>query len=201
VPAAVTTITPDQNLRHAVDHFKYLTTDLGFTATADNILEDIHRSSRGMAGDLPELKGLERAARARITRDGDAWIVPSQSGNGSITSPWHLGRMPVLANISKLRQQPCRHIHAARNVRERDQGGETVPPVVDKAPKKPTYKQVWPVYNEAQTTTMSRMRTAGRAGNGIIAKGRETSSSRPLSTPRPATTCPTTPWGALPVPR
>src|SRR5438128_2372233 len=33
--------------------------------------------------DMRELKALELAARARITWDGEAWSVPSQSGNGA----------------------------------------------------------------------------------------------------------------------
>ncbi len=32
--------------------------------------------------DMRELKGLEIAARAKIVFDGDAWIVPSQTGTG-----------------------------------------------------------------------------------------------------------------------
>jgi transposase len=56
-----------------------------------------------------------------------------------------------------LRQQPCKHVHAARLVCQRDHGGKPPEMDTDKVPKKPTYKQVWPAYNEAQMTEKKRL--------------------------------------------
>src|SRR5579884_1777499 len=39
-------------------------------------------SPEGAAVDMRELKGLELAARCKITFDGEAWLVPSQGGSG-----------------------------------------------------------------------------------------------------------------------
>ncbi len=55
-----------------------------------------------------------------------------------------------------LRKLPCKHVIAARLVRERD-GGATVPNIVtDAVPRRPTYRQNWPAYNLAQTTEKHR---------------------------------------------
>jgi hypothetical protein len=97
-----------------------------------------------------ELKGLEIAARCRIRHKGNAWLVPSQSGQGT----YRVSLEPLSCECDdfQLTFQPCKHIIAARIVRERD-GGEKAP-VIDTsvAPKKKTYKQDWPLYDKAQMT-------------------------------------------------
>jgi transposase len=99
--------------------------------------------------DLRELKALELAARSHINFDGTAWVVPSKSGGGT----YRVTLKPepnCECEDFQLRQQPCKHIIAARLVRERD-GIEDAPPIdTDAVPKKPTYKQDWPAYNAAQ---------------------------------------------------
>jgi transposase len=56
----------------------------------------------------------------------------------------------------QLRQQPCKHIIAAKLVEERE-GKKKAPAIdTDTAPKKKTYRQNWPAYNEAQTTEKDR---------------------------------------------
>jgi transposase len=57
----------------------------------------------------------------------------------------------------QLRQQPCKHVIAARLVQERDHGGQAPKIDTDSAPKRPTYKQDWPAYNLAQTTEKHRL--------------------------------------------
>ena len=101
--------------------------------------------------DMRELKALELAARAKITFDGKAWTVPSQ------TTPSASYRVLLTPDISctcedfSLTGQPCKHVIAARIVAERN--GIAPAPLIDTdiIPKKPTYGQVWPAYNEAQT--------------------------------------------------
>jgi hypothetical protein len=104
--------------------------------------------------DMRELKGLQLAARTRIVFAGGAWIVPSQSGSGT----YRVTLTPDACTCEdfSLTVKPCKHIHAARIVRERD-GGEEAPPIdIEVIPKKPTYKQVWPLYDRAQMTEKHR---------------------------------------------
>jgi transposase/predicted nucleic acid-binding Zn finger protein len=55
-----------------------------------------------------------------------------------------------------LTAKPCKHIFAARIVRQRDRKGPEVPLDTDTIPKRKTYKQDWPSYNLAQTTKKHR---------------------------------------------
>jgi transposase len=105
--------------------------------------------------DLRELKGLELAARAKIVFKDGAWVVPSQTGNGKYTVVLKPAGDSCTCDDFTLRQQPCKHIHAARIVRERD-GGKPAPVVVDAEPKRPTYAQDWPAYDLAQSIEKRR---------------------------------------------
>jgi len=104
---------------------------------------------------MRELKGLELAARARITWKDGAWLVPSQI---SATTTYRVTLNPDACECEDfaLTAKPCKHVHAVKAVRQRD-GGEVAPPVdTDVIPKRPTYKQNWPAYNEAQMTEKRR---------------------------------------------
>src|SRR5207249_2162683 len=109
--------------------------------------------------DLRQMKGLEIAARAVVRFQEGAWIVPSQSGSGSyrvVLAP-EGGRCEC--EDFQLTQGTCKHIHAARIVWERTKGGRDVAFEIVKeedVPKKPTYRQDWPRYNEAQQTEKHR---------------------------------------------
>jgi transposase len=105
--------------------------------------------------EMRELKGLELAARCRIVFQDGAWIVPSQRSSGKyrVTLAPHNDRCEC--DDFGLTGKPCKHIFAARIVRERD-GGELAPLVADSIPKRPTYAQDWPVCNPAQTTEKYR---------------------------------------------
>jgi transposase len=100
---------------------------------------------------MRELKGLEIAARSKITYANGVWSVPSQSSTGKY-------RVNIGSEFScecegfQLHRKPCKHIHAARLVCERDHGGKA--PAIDtsEVPKRPTYKQDWPAYGVAQAT-------------------------------------------------
>jgi len=104
--------------------------------------------------DMRELKGLEIAARVRIACEAGVWLVPSQSGNGK----YRITLSPPSCECDdfQLRREPCKHIHAARIVRERD-GGEKAPSLdTEVIPKRPTYQQNWPLYDQAQMTEKHR---------------------------------------------
>jgi transposase len=107
--------------------------------------------------DLRELKALEIAARSKIGFDGTSWLVPSQTGLRKyrvVLDP----KPSCECDDFALRNQNCKHIIACGVVRERDYNG-TNPTVIvaDKPPKKPTYKQNWPLYDLAQQTEKDRV--------------------------------------------
>ena len=97
--------------------------------------------------DMRELKGLEIAARSKIVFDGDAWIVPSQTGTGRYKVVLRPDGDTCTCEDHALTLSPCKHIHAARLARERDHGGKSPVVVTEPVPKRPTYKQDWPAYN------------------------------------------------------
>jgi transposase len=106
--------------------------------------------------DMRELRGLELAARARIAFQDGAWIVPSQSTTGTYRVTLSPDGDRCECDDFALTQKSCKHIHAARIVRERD-GGKAAPPLdTEVIPKRPTYKQNWPAYNLAQITEKHR---------------------------------------------
>jgi transposase len=106
--------------------------------------------------DMRELKALEIAARSRITCADGVWTVPSQSGSGSYSVVLATGKESCTCDDHSLTGKPCKHIIAARLVRQRD-GGNPAPSMDTAAiPKRPTYKQDWPAYNLAQTTEKRR---------------------------------------------
>jgi len=105
--------------------------------------------------DLRELKGLEIAARCRVEFTDGVWLVPSQSGQGKYRVTLSPDGDRCECDDFGLTCKPCKHVHAARIVRERD-GGPTVTLNTDVVPKRPTYKQDWPVYDLAQSIEKHR---------------------------------------------
>ena len=102
-----------------------------------------------------ELKALEIAAQTKIAFANGHWLVPSQTTSGCY--PVTLGSEPFCpCDDFELRKLPCKHIIAARLVCARDHDGKAPTIVADAVPKKPTYKQNWPMYNEAQQTEKYR---------------------------------------------
>jgi transposase len=107
--------------------------------------------------DLRELKALEIAARTKIAFVNDVWIVPAQTSSGSYRVS--IGTTPSCqCDDFQLRRQPCKHVIAAQLVCAREQDGQAPEMATDAVPKKPTYKQNWPRYNEAQQTEKVRFR-------------------------------------------
>jgi transposase len=107
--------------------------------------------------DLRQLKALDLAARTRIVFDGSVWLVPSQTTGSKY-------RVSIAAEPScqcedfSLRQQPCKHILAARLVCAREHNGHAPEVITDALPQQRTYKQDWPRYNLAQATEKRRFR-------------------------------------------
>ena len=108
--------------------------------------------------ELRQLKGMELAARTRISCDGHGFTVPSQSGSG----PYRVTLRPAESCAREdfqLRQLPCKHVFATRFVQEREFGGHAQAVAADRLPKKPTHRQDWPAYNLAQAVEKRRFQT------------------------------------------
>jgi len=107
---------------------------------------------------IREQKGRDIADRFRITRKGNLYLVPSQSGSGKYTVNPETGR--CTCPDYDFRRQPCKHLYAVQMVVERERktvmetraDGSTKTTVTERVTiKRKTYPQVWPAYNMAQT--------------------------------------------------
>src|SRR5258708_38724529 len=106
--------------------------------------------------DARQQRGLEIAATKKLTHTGDTWYVPSQSGNGKYTVR-PKGEKPYCSCPDhESHRGMCKHLFAVEFVIQRElfpNGDEKVTKTVTvtETIKKPTYKQIWPAYNAAQT--------------------------------------------------
>lgn len=102
--------------------------------------------------DIRDIKALELTGNSRISFVAGAWYVPSQSSaarhkvDPSPTNPF------CSCEDFELRQCPCKHIMAVRQLLERQIKGEPNPDpaTIPMRPPRPTYKQDWPNYRLAQ---------------------------------------------------
>jgi transposase len=103
-----------------------------------------------------ERRGQHIATTCTLTRKGKIWLVPSQSGHGRYT----VSPDPEIPHCTcpdhETRGLKCKHIFAvefAIRRKEHRNGSTTVTQTVTvtETIKKPTYRQVWPAYNSAQT--------------------------------------------------
>jgi transposase len=102
-----------------------------------------------------EQRGLLIAATARITRKGNAWIVPSSSGVGKYVVCPHPEQPTCSCPDHETRGCKCKHIFAVEFAMKREEnpdGTETIisEAVVTEVVKKATYPQKWSAYNAAQ---------------------------------------------------
>jgi transposase/predicted nucleic acid-binding Zn finger protein len=107
---------------------------------------------------IREQKGRDIADRFRITRKGNLYLVPSQSGSGKYTVNPETGR--CTCPDYDFRRQPCKHVFAVQVTIERERqtvtetkaDGSTKTTVTERVTiKRKTYRQEWPAYNKAQT--------------------------------------------------
>jgi len=108
--------------------------------------------------DLRQLKALEIAARYKVNFVGGVWLVPSQSSPGTLYRVSLGDRLSCECDDFQLRQKPCKHVIAAQLVCAREHGGAASEIPGDAVPVRPTYRQDWPRYNEAQQTEKYRFR-------------------------------------------
>ena len=99
--------------------------------------------------DTKEFVGLELAHQSAAEWTGKFWLVSSETTAGAMYR--------VDADATKctcedfaLTDRPCKHLLAVRHLRAANRG-TPLPERPADPPKKPAYKQNWPLYNAAQT--------------------------------------------------
>jgi transposase len=94
-------------------------------------------------------KGLAIANSSEIIREGNIWLVPSQSSSKVYKTDLFLHTC-TCADYQE-NGDTCKHLYAVQYL-VREYGGAVLP----KAEPKPTYKQEWSAYNRAQVNEKSR---------------------------------------------
>ena len=105
-----------------------------------------------------EIKALQIAAKHKLTRKGNVWLVPSQAGRGEYeVRPDPQAPRCTCADY-EFRNARCKHIVAVEYVlmRETTPDGGTVVTETVKVTRK-TYTQDWSAYNAAQTQEKSEL--------------------------------------------
>ena len=103
-----------------------------------------------------ERRGMRIAATCKLTKKGEVWLVPSQSGHGRYTVSPDPEAPHCTCPDHETRGLKCKHLFAVEFAMKREQhpdGSTTVTQTVTvtETIKKPTYPQDWPAYNAAQT--------------------------------------------------
>jgi transposase len=107
---------------------------------------------------LRQLKGLEIAARYKFAFEAGAWLVPSQSDASRVYRVTLGEGLGCACDDFQLHRQACKHVIAAHIVCAREHGGKAPAIAADAVPVRPSYKQDWPRYNQAQQTEKHRFR-------------------------------------------
>jgi hypothetical protein len=110
-----------------------------------------------MAVSEREQRGLAIAALCRISKNGQGWIVPSQTGSGHYTVHHKNGECHCTCPDYEKRREKCKHVYAVEYTIERElQGGVDTLRKTITITEKISYKQNWPAYNEAQSSEKDR---------------------------------------------
>ena len=105
-----------------------------------------------------EIKGLEIAAKSKLTRKGGLWLVPSQSSTERYKVAVGGEKPECNCRDHEFTNDKCKHIFAVEYTIEREQtsDGVTITTETVKVTRK-TYTQNWPAYNAAQTHEKSEL--------------------------------------------
>jgi len=109
--------------------------------------------------DMREQRGRESAEVMRVTRDGEKWLVPSQSGGTTYRVDFDPENPRCTCPDHELRGGRCKHICAVKYTIEREtqpDGVTTITETVTLKATRVTYKQDWPAYNAAQTNEKAK---------------------------------------------
>lgn len=105
---------------------------------------------------LRQFEGLKLAASQEIVYNNGRWRVPSRSGGRHHWVDFRSAIPTCDCDDYQLRQEECAHIYAVVYTAKR-QKQQPIPELdATTIPKKPTYKQNWAAYNEAQMTEKPR---------------------------------------------
>lgn len=104
--------------------------------------------------EVREQRGLEIAAKSKLTQKGSLWIVPSQAGSGSYVVDREGSKPSCTCPDFETRNERCKHVFAVEFTMQREScsNGATVVETV-----KVTYRQEWSAYNAAQTHEKERV--------------------------------------------
>jgi transposase len=111
------------------------------------------RSRRQGIMEAREVRGLEIAANSNITRNGQVWVVPSQTSSKSYLVNLYSNPPGCTCPDHESNGLRCKHIYAVEHF-IRGQSGEVLP--IHEKCVKPTYQQAWAAYNLAQTYEKAR---------------------------------------------
>jgi transposase len=105
-----------------------------------------------------EIKALQIAAKSKLRRKGNVWLVPSQAGHGEYEVNLDPQTPRCTCPHHEYTQARCKHIYAVEYVIERETtaDGQTVVTETVKVTRK-TYTQNWGAYNQAQTHEKSEI--------------------------------------------
>jgi transposase len=110
-----------------------------------------------------EQRGLMIAAKSRIRKSGDGWIVPSQAEASHAYKVYEDGDIfRCTCPDHEINGQTCKHIYAVKIVIEREENGDgsvTETVTMTQVVKRKTYAQNWPAYNAAQTNEKATFQT------------------------------------------
>ena len=103
-----------------------------------------------------EQRGMRIAATCKLTKKGQIWLVPSQSGHGRYTVRPDPEAPHCTCPDHETRGLKCKHLFAVEFAMKREEhsdGSTTITQTitVTETIQKPTYPQDWPAYNAAQT--------------------------------------------------
>lgn len=111
-----------------------------------------------------EQRGLRIAATCKLTKKGQVWLVPSQSGHGRYTVSPDPEAPHCTCPDHETRGLKCKHIFAVEFAQKRQEhrdGSTTITQTVTvtETVTRPTYPQDWPAYNAAQTHEKEKFQT------------------------------------------
>ncbi len=91
-----------------------------------------------------EERGLALADAAKISRNGEGWVVPSQAGRGRYTVTLTGDSPRCTCPDHEIRGQKCKHIFAVEHTMKRETKPDGTTTVTE------TLKWSWTTYNAAQ---------------------------------------------------
>src|SRR5256714_10110195 len=105
--------------------------------------------------DLRQHKGLEIAALSKITRKGELYSVPSQSGKGQ--HKVQVGPDDCTCPDFQTNRTKCKHIYAVEYMLQRESGKAVSLPDGVVPLRAKNYTQNWPAYRLAQITEKAKL--------------------------------------------